>query len=296
MLTAKVETITKEIAQEYITKINGNRPLSDQHIRDLMARQKRGEWQVNGDTLVFDENGDLRDGQHRLHMIARTGIAVETVVVRGISPDAFLTMDAGRRRTLGDALGIQRQPHYKDLGECLPWVTRYLSGKMTPGGIYRSHEQHLKVLDLHPEMHDSVALYLAIERPQGAPRYHPITMAMHYLFSRVDKVEANDFIERLVTGLRLDDPNDPVARLRGQLVAYASEKRKPLPTGGQIFGLFTTAWNAKRRGAPILQSMKLRERRSVERPRLDGFPKELFLNAQLSFTEVAEEEPENNEE
>jgi hypothetical protein len=85
-----VETITKPLADKYLkTNPFWNRK-PDWGIVDKICRLLRaGHWRVNGESVVFDRNGHLVNGQHRLMAVSKTGISIQTVVVRGIDPKAF---------------------------------------------------------------------------------------------------------------------------------------------------------------------------------------------------------------
>ena len=286
-MKATIETIDKERAQEYIAKIDGNRPISNGYVRWLIGRQRRHEWQTNGDSIKFDKNGVLRDGQHRLMMVMQTGMPIEVVVVREIEPDAFITMDTGKNRNLADVLAINKYQNPRPLADALGWIRRYLTNRMLHVGRM-SHEQHLAVLDKHPELQESVVFCIDLGKPKGSPGYRPMIPALHYLFSRIDPSMANDFIERYVKGLHLEEES-PVAVLRGQVINYATTKVKVKPQGDQIFGLFALAWNAQRKERPQKQSFNLRDR-SRTRPRIDGFPRELFLESQEELPLFEEEE------
>lgn len=285
-MKTEVETIDRELAERYLNLDRGNnRPFSPSHLNDLIGRQKRGEWVTNGDTIRFDVTGQLRDGVHRLRMVKATGIPIEAIVVRDIDSAAFLTMDVGKKRNLSDVLYIEKESNYNELASTLNWTWRYLSRRMR--GNLGSHEQMLKTLDQHPRLRDSVAFYINLNSPIGAPRWPAITSALHYLFSQVDGNAANDFIDRYVTGLRLEEPDDPIHILRGQIVSYATATRKPV--GNQIFSLLTRAWNASREDRTVRKKFAV-PNSVVVSPRINGFPKELFLESQLPLEETEEEE------
>lgn len=288
MIKSTVETIDRELAERYLNLDRGNnRPFSPQHLTDLVGRQKRGEWVTNGDTIRFDTGGQLRDGQHRLRMVKQTGIPIEVVVVRDIDPAVFKTIDTGKHRSLGDVLFIDHEENSSQLAGALSWVWRYLSRKMI--GRIGSYEQCLETLNQHPGIHDSVAFYLNLDRPAGIPGWPSVTTSIHYLFSRVDATKANDFITRYVGGLHLEEPTDPIAVLRGQIVSYAKASRKP--TGLQVFSLIAHAWNAHEAHLPVKKRFKL-SIPSPASPRIAGFPKELFLQRELAFLDNEEEEME----
>lgn len=288
MLDVKFETIDEAKALEYLTHSDGNRPYHHQYTSELAAKQSRGEWQTNGDSIRFDSNGILRDGQHRLKMVVQTGIPIEVVVIRAIEPEAFITMDTGKKRSLADVLSIQGEANPQILAGALYWIRRYLIGNMFQGGI--SHEQHLAIFTQYPDIKDSTQFYSNLDKPAGYPSQSSIATATHYLFSRVDPLKSNELIERYVTGLGLTGTKDPIYRLREQIIAYKNSKMKPTPQ--QIFGLFCFAWNAHHTGRPQSQNFRLPQNQR-ERIRIEGFPKKLFFEKQFTpeenSTEVSEE-------
>src|SRR5262245_34900010 len=93
--TAEVVEVSPALAEEWLSKNPNNRnlrrPVVDSYARDMSA----GHWHLNGETIKFAANGELLDGQHRLHAIAVSGNSVSMVVIRGLSADVMLTVDSG---------------------------------------------------------------------------------------------------------------------------------------------------------------------------------------------------------
>lgn len=285
MITVEVETIDKEKAHQYLSAEHGNnRPFSAPHLIQLIGRQQRGEWKTNGDSIRFDADDQLRDGQHRLRMVVDTGIPIDVVVVRNIDPVAFMTMDVGKRRNLSDVLHIAKEDNSKELAPTLNTVWRYLYRKMT--GTIGSHEQVIAILDDHPQVRDSVAFYRGLEKPPGPPGWQAISMTAHYLFSRVDAAAAEDFMTRYVTGENLES-GSPILLIRGQVVSLGTARTTP--QGNQILSLLCRAWNTHRAGKEQKQRFQVPKSSSAS-PRIVGFPSELFLNRQLPLDEEAEDE------
>lgn len=85
-----------------------------------------------------------------------------------------------------------------------------------------------------------------------------------------------------MTGLRLEQENDPVARLRGQVISVAANPRLPL-SPSQVLGLFVLAWNVKRGGKRLPKRNFQVPQRTAPRPKIDGFPEHLFVTGQLAF-------------
>lgn len=107
-----VETITPAKALEYLRTNKGNRPISKVTVRCYADSMRQGKWVLNGAPIVFDNEGHLMDGHHRLHAIVEANVPALTLVVRGVESNAFTTYDCGLRRNLGQLLALQGVKNY----------------------------------------------------------------------------------------------------------------------------------------------------------------------------------------
>jgi hypothetical protein len=98
----RVEVITPEKAAQMLQKQRNPRKLKSHGVQRYITGLKAG-WKVNGETIKFDVDGYLIDGQHRLEACVRTGIPFKTIVVRGLENCDMV--DSGLRRTAADILG-----------------------------------------------------------------------------------------------------------------------------------------------------------------------------------------------
>src|SRR2546428_9167036 len=106
----EIVTITPELAQEWLDRGGTNRKTTRRRIEAMTAALQRGEWRLTGEAIKLDDEGRVRDGQHRLHAIIEAGIPVRSVVARGVSEEAFGVMDTGRSRNAADVLHIHGFP------------------------------------------------------------------------------------------------------------------------------------------------------------------------------------------
>ena len=75
------------------------------NVSNFYAKEIReGRWMFNGDTIRFDWNGNLIDGQHRLEAIKETNIAQDCIFVEGLNPECAQTIDIGYKRSVEDYL------------------------------------------------------------------------------------------------------------------------------------------------------------------------------------------------
>jgi hypothetical protein len=65
-LTVKLETITPEQAAIWLTRNRRNRPIRRTRVARYADAMRRGHWRVNGEAVIFDSEGNLLNGQHRL--------------------------------------------------------------------------------------------------------------------------------------------------------------------------------------------------------------------------------------
>lgn len=100
MIQIGMEKITPAKAVEYLKANKNNyRKLSRAKVNLYAKDMADGNWQVNGETVVFAKDGTLKDGQHRLAAIAQSGKTIELAVVRNVD-NAVTVFDVGTNRTL----------------------------------------------------------------------------------------------------------------------------------------------------------------------------------------------------
>lgn len=101
-----IEKISPAKAREYLSQNKNNRNIRQQHVKNLARDIVSGNWHQNGDSIRFNCDGELLDGQHRLSAIVMADRAVDCIVVRGLDKESRRTMDAGAKRTAGDQFGM----------------------------------------------------------------------------------------------------------------------------------------------------------------------------------------------
>lgn len=102
-----VETVTPDIAGEWLATNTHNRHLRKTLVEAYARDMREGRWQFTGEPIKFATDGTLLDGQHRLHAVVRAEVDLPLLVVRGLSPAAQDAMDTGSRRTTADALSLR---------------------------------------------------------------------------------------------------------------------------------------------------------------------------------------------
>lgn len=242
-MKAEVVTITPELAQRLLDANPRNRAVKNNNLKRVVSDMKTGAWKVNGDTIRVDTDGYLLDGQHRLLAVVASGVSYEGILVTGLAPEVFDTIDQGVKRTPGDILTTHGVKNASAVGSALPLVAEYLSGGRdfeTAATRYRSRLRQL--YDEHSGVSDSfrAATMIGTLAPQR------IVVALHYLFSMVSPSKADDFFKAVSTGENMT-AGDPPLVLRNRLVDNLGAKAKL--QRWYIMALFIKAWNAYSIGA-----------------------------------------------
>lgn len=103
MVTTK-EFVTPDLALEWLARNVNNRSVTRADVEYLRDCILAGEWKVTHQGIAFWDDGELADGQHRLHAIVQAGIGVWVHVTRGVPRDNAEAIDRGRTRSNRDHL------------------------------------------------------------------------------------------------------------------------------------------------------------------------------------------------
>ena len=100
--------VTPERAEQWLRRNppGANRKVSFGTVKYYARQMKAGAWPKTGQPVIFDENGVLKDAQHRLWACLMSGATFPTYVVTDVPdhPRLFAYLDNGKVRNLADAL------------------------------------------------------------------------------------------------------------------------------------------------------------------------------------------------
>lgn len=151
-MTMTYEFITPEMAADLLESNTENRKISKGTVAAYAQDILSGNWDESvGVAISIDENGMLRDGQHRLAAIVEAGVGIHTWVCRNVSRDGIY--DNNRKRSNVDQISIMRSDFegaYKST-RYISVARSILSGlsrrPVTPKEIIDFTERHKEELD-----------------------------------------------------------------------------------------------------------------------------------------------------
>jgi hypothetical protein len=223
-------TVAPEMAAEMLTTSPGNRKIRAWYVKQLAAAMTRGEWRVTSQGVGFDIHGRLRDAHHRMHACVASGVPFETVVVMGISEDAYGAIDTGMKRNHGDLLSVdKRVAEVVALGSAIALNTnRPTSAQMMPivnGSLGQSADALIRFCPSTSRFFSCTSMRLAacISIMDGGDadwimaQYHALvhheptvmTDAAHALVRNVHQGTADAIrkMDALARGLKIFDPS-----------------------------------------------------------------------------------------
>lgn len=184
---------------EYVlaTKNSKNRPITQTVVDRYRESIKNGEWEFNGEPIIFSADGDLRDGQHRLKAVAEEGTPIFSLVVSGTAFSTFVTIDQGARRTTGQVMTMSGTAN----AAVVSGATCLLRNFFTTGVICRaqSHKTTIHSNLYWASKFSAIQDSIPVARKKEAAVFNSpsLVTALHYLFSQTHPKEANEFFEAI---------------------------------------------------------------------------------------------------
>lgn len=129
-MKTSIETITPQLARNILANNKSNRHVNTTTVAHYADAISRGQWELNGEAIKIAHNGRLLDGQHRLMAVIKSGVPIQTLVIKGLSAEVFDTLDQGRVRTGGDLLSSMGVTHANSVSSIILMYKRLDSDLM----------------------------------------------------------------------------------------------------------------------------------------------------------------------
>jgi len=199
-LTVSAEWITPAMAVEILTNYNShNRKLTKRRWEKLLSKFQRGKYRFNGETVVFDENGILVDGQHRIQAIAEGEEAVLLLVIREVLSEVFSTHGQAGVRTQADVLSVSDSKNVAIRRTALVWHHKLLTSIDSVQAPNIDNEVIQEYEDRTPKIKES-AQY-AFESKDVCDIPSGVLALLHFMVMEADPIEGEKFLSKFVQGL-----------------------------------------------------------------------------------------------
>jgi hypothetical protein len=240
------EKVSPKKAMELLERNNENRRLRLNTVNRYAADMKKGRWHADtGETIKITNNGDILDGQHRLHAVIKSNTTQEFWFAYDVKREVFPHIDTGLKRTGGDVLysyGI------KNSNSIAGVIRKYL---LLKNGYYSeiggaqaqtvTNEMILNEYDKHSnywqDMHEQIIEWYG----EFYKALYPSDIGGFYAwFSDIDQDDALKFFEKLSRGTDLSK-NSPIKLLRDKILKAQQEQGRIRAM--ERAWLISKAWN-----------------------------------------------------
>jgi hypothetical protein len=267
----EIETITPAKAKQYLATRVANRTLSESKVLEYGIAMEADRWSLNGETIKFDADGHLFDGQHRLEACILAQVSFRSYVVRGVKDaNAMSTVDTGKGRSHTDVWTIAGHKSAAMTSTIALMVILYEQGRVSWNGFIGRQIPRTSAVASAAKRTPMASSYVSKEELLGfgetnitrlAAAAHfvqssPVRKvmsaqaagALYYFAERKDPVAIGQFLNDVGTGIGLA-AGDPALVLRDH-VAFRTRAGSKLHRA-YVFGMMIKAWNARRAGIKI---------------------------------------------
>lgn len=252
----EIVTITPEIAKRLLEMNDGNRPLSDRLVQEIVADIEHGFWQLNGETIIVSKDGLLNDGQHRLEAIVRAGRPVQSAVMFGVSRDARMTVDMGKQRTTANFLAMDGAAYATAAAAVARLLIQHSKNAMYFGGSRAGNSQaptKQEIRAYYNKHRKQIATALNELANEQFIKTFGVTpfVAAYVILHRVNSVECGVFFQRICDGANLKQ-DDPILWLRSRMTT----ERKNRLRATEKLEIILRHWNRWRKGGKVTASIR----------------------------------------
>lgn len=254
--------ITPSVAENYLKFNDKNRKPSERHVKFLSNQMKDGFFIENGETIVFDTKGQLKDGQHRLLAIVKSGMSYHIPVVRGVEPKSMATFDTGKNRTAADVLTINGFKYGAAISSFSQSVNKFLHNSRKSGRSYAANRfeslTNQQVLDYCTENYDWIkdlvktSILLSDKSKPRVLTSSQIALISYIIGGETPSDKVYSFIKNLIGIIRSE--NTATSYIYTKL--YNSKVNKEPLNFYWVLGMTIKSWNYYIDGNPAVKYFK----------------------------------------
>ena len=249
----EIEIITPDKATYWLENSKfSNRNIADRLVDKIARDIKDNKWIYDGNSIKFDKDGNLIDGQHRLWAVVKAQMNVRCLIVRNLEANATDIIDTGKSRSHSDVLHFNGYVntaslanacriaigYRKNAGNLFEWASGSSKLHCSSSEIVKEAKENKRLVDSQ----QAVVSMKFVRKFMGTG-----TAAFcHYIFSKKDKLKADEFFYLLDKGTDLPEGH-PILALRNCLTIRDHLASK-LAKGGNyrcayLVALIIKAWN-----------------------------------------------------
>jgi hypothetical protein len=241
--------VTPDLAKRWLKTNQDNRKVSEAWVRKLARDMVNDDFPNLAETIKFDTERHLIDGQHRLEAVKLSGKTIEFFVAEGIPREHRYRMDKNRPRKVSDQLTMQHRIPSAQMAVAAVRIILMWQIEVIKSETFKPTDS--EIIDFtvkNQELINQAVRYGMSLRSEIGALPSP-TAAIYFLTYEIDAAEALQFWDLLKSGegLHKGDPELTLRAAIGRLQVKGGEKNPK-----SFMAMVAKAWNARREGKKML--------------------------------------------
>lgn len=229
-MKTELMTFTPQQAKDILAKSSGNRKLKKRKIKQFTEDMKNGKWKVNGETVIFDENGNLIDGFHRMNACVASESSFNTLAVYGIDSNLKHIIDTGTMRSNADTIEMYfKNTKYTSVIAAAIRYVKLIKRNLSDRTLILKNDDVIQFIEIYPEFLDFVHENSKIIGSYNCRIFSASRLcACLWIFQqKYDAETVDNFFIKLVSGLGLTEES-PIYILRRKMesIKFSSDLRR----------------------------------------------------------------------
>jgi hypothetical protein len=268
-MKAQIVKLNKTLAKELLAKNNRNRKVKENTLNSYISQMLNGLWKENGEPIIIDSNGVVKDGQHRLLAVVKTDYSYNVPLITNVSPDVMDTIDTGTNRSAGDVLHLNGFKYSSLLSAAIKKILAYnhnlsLSRTGYQTKRYFTNSVILEFASKHEdELYEIVRNCESLYVKNNSVFAHAEFILFAYVIGGLKPNEQHyDFLKHLA-GVKVDE-GDATSYIRNLLIKAKTQKTSLNKTW--ILALVIKSYNSYCIGNPQVKYLKHDMKREFPKP------------------------------
>ena len=220
-IKSETVTITPSVAQAWLSMNANNRKRQPRFVRQYARDMKDGGWRLTGDSIKFDVNNRLIDGQHRLAACVEADRPFQSLVIYNLPVGTQDVIDTGKSRSSQDVLAIHGVQNATSIASAIKLLVNEKRGISNVGGQATiTHSELLAALDRHPNIVQYVSPIRTFPRGISTPTVGYIRYVASTFLNKYER--ANAMVTVLKSGIP-DYEGDPIHAFRERILRTYAE-------------------------------------------------------------------------
>lgn len=225
-MTMTWELVTPTHAKALLKTVQGNRRISYSAVDAYAEDMRNGKWDSQtGTAISIDEDGILRDGQHRLSAIVKSGCSIWMWVCRGVKSNSIY--DFNRKRSLRDQVKITNPNLENVYGDTkVQALIKTMISKSLDKSYQITPAQYVDYVQKHKEQLDTFFSKISLLRKAPKVAIQPVFIWIYLAYLNGENLDdLATFYDILLTGMSDSALGFPIITYRNILLSADSPAR-----------------------------------------------------------------------